>query len=138
MTPAGYSGTPLPKKLGIKDDHTVALVDPPDHGEELLAPLPDGVTLRRSARGKADVSLVFCRDLAAFRRRIDQLWRMAFPDRSVWVCWPKKSSRLFRDMTEDHVREYLLPRGLVDVKVCALDEDWSGLKLMVRRELRDG
>ena len=138
MSPAGYSGTPLPGKLGIKEGHTVALVDPPHHAAGLLEPLPAGVTLRAGARGRADLTLVFCADVRAFRRRVDQLWRMAFPDRAVWVCWPKKSSRLHVDMTEDHVREFALPLGLVDVKVCAVDDDWSGLKLMVRRELRDG
>lgn len=134
--PAGYSGTPLPKKLGIKEGHTVALVDAPDHLPTLLAPLPDAVTLRQSARGRADVSLVFFRRRAQLTRRVEGLWRMAFPDRSVWVCWPKKSSPLFVDLTEDDIRTDVLGRGLVDVKVCAVDQDWSGLKLMVRKELR--
>ena len=67
---------------------------------------------------------------------MEQLWNLAFPDRSVWVCWPKKSSALFTDLTEDGVRELVLGRGLVDVKVCAIDADYSGLKLMVRKELR--
>ncbi|MEM7142133.1 MAG: DUF3052 domain-containing protein [Actinomycetota bacterium] len=136
MTPAGYSGTPLSKKLGIKDGHTVALVDAPPHVDGLLAPLPDDVALRRGARGTPDVSLVFCARRRDLDRRAGQLWRLAFPDRSVWICWPKKSSPLFRDLTEDQVREVVLPGGLVDVKVCAVDDDWSGLKLMVRRELR--
>lgn len=136
--PAGYSGTPLPKKLGIKDGHAVALVDPPDHIDDLLVPLPADVEIRRGARGKPDVSLVFCRTRRDLDRRADQLWKLAFPDRSIWICWPKKSSPLFTDLTEDQVREVVLPGGLVDVKVCAVDDDWSGLKLMVRRELRDG
>lgn len=135
---AGYSGTPLATKLGIGVDHTVALVDAPADVGELLAPLPDGVTLRRSARGRPDVSLVFCPDRRALDRRRSQLWTLAFPDRSVWVCWPKKSSPRFVDLTEDRVREVALPDGLVDVKVCAVDDDWSALKLMVRRELRGG
>ena len=134
--PAGYSGTPLPKKLGIKEGHTVALVDAPDHAVDLLDPLPDEVTLRTGARGTNDVSLVFCRRTGDLRKRVEQLWRLAFPDRSVWVCWPKKSSPMFVDLTEDVVRELVLGRGLVDVKVCAVDDDWSGLKLMVRKELR--
>lgn len=137
MSPAGYSGTPLPRKLGVKEGHVLALVDAPDHIETLLAPLPDDVTLRRGARGRPDVSLVFCPDRRALDRRREQLWTLAFPDRAVWVCWPKKSSDRFVDLTEDQVREVALPDGLVDVKVCAVDEDWSGLKLMVRRELRD-
>lgn len=136
MPPAGYSGTPLPKKLGIKGGHTVAVVDAPSHLASLLAPLPDNVTVRFGARGKPDVSLVFCHTAADLRRRVEQLWRLAFPDRSVWVCWPKKSSELSQDLTEDGVREHVLGRGLVDVKVCAIDDDYSGLKLMVRKELR--
>lgn len=132
---SGYSGTPLPKKLGIEEGHAVAIVDGPDHIDSLLVPLPE-VEIRRSARGKPDVSLVFCRTEGALARRVEQLWRLAFPDRSVWVCWPKKSTSLFRDLTEDGVRAHVLGRGLVDVKVCAIDDDWSGLKLVVRKELR--
>lgn len=133
---SGYSATPLPKKLGIKAGHTVAVVEGPDHIDSLLVPLPADVVIRRTGRGKPEVSLVFCRTEAALARRVEQLWRLAFPDRSVWVCWPKKSSPLFRDLTEDGVRGNVLGRGLVDVKVCAVDDDWSGLKLMVRKELR--
>lgn len=132
----GYSGTPLPKKLGIKEGHVVAVVDAPSHLDALLVPLPADVSIRSGARGKPDVSLVFCRTEAALAKRVEQMWRLAFPDRSVWVCWPKKSSALFIDLTEDNVRTHALPRGLVDVKVCAVDSDWSGLKLMVRKTLR--
>lgn len=135
-SPAGYSGTPLPRKLGIKTDTRLAIIDGPDHVDALLDPLPDRVSVRRDARGTVDVSLVFCRRRRDLARRVGQLWRLAFPDRSVWVCWPKKSSPLFVDLTEDGVRELVLDRGLVDVKVCAVDADWSGLKLMVRKELR--
>lgn len=135
---AGYSGRPLAEKLGIGPNHTVALIDAPDVVDALLAPLPEGVTVRRSARGRPDVSLVFCTDRRALDRRRTQLWTLAHPDRSVWVCWPKKSSPRFVDLTEDGVREIALPDGLVDVKVCAVDDDWSALKLMVRRELRGG
>lgn len=133
---AGYRGTPLPKKLGIKDEMTVAVLDAPAHLADLLEPMPVGVTLRDRAQGKPDVSLVFCASRRDLDRRATQLWTLAFPDRSVWVCWPKKASSQFVDLTEDQVRDVVLPGGLVDVKVCAIDEDWSGLKLMVRRELR--
>lgn len=136
MAPAGYSGTPLPKKLGFKPGHVVALIDAPDHLECLLGDAPDGVTLRSGARGRPDVSLVFCSTVAVLKRRAKQLWGLGFPDRSVWICWPKKSSPHFVDLTEDIVRDVVLPGGLVDVKVCAIDDDWSGLKLMVRKELR--
>ena len=136
--PAGYSGTPLPKKLGIKHGHTVTVVDGPDYLASILVPMPDDVTVRTGARGKPDVSLVFCHRRRDLEKRVEQLWKLAFPDRSVWVCWPKKSSELFADLTEDGVRELVLGRGLVDVKVCAVDDDYSGLKLMVRKELRSG
>ncbi len=134
--PAGYSGTPLPKKLGIKEGHVVAIIDGPDHIERLLVPLPGDVVLREGARGKPDVTLAFCHTAASLSKRVELLWRLAFPDRSVWVCWPKKASPKFRDLTEDGVRDRVLGRGLVDVKVCAIDNDYSGLKLMVRKELR--
>lgn len=133
---AGYSGTPLAKKLGIREGDVVAVVDGPDHAPALLAPLPDGVVLRTSARGRADVSVMFCADRRAFERRLPRVWDRAFPDRSVWIAWPKKSSTAFVDLTEDDVRRAVLPLGLVDVKVCAIDETWSGLKIVVRRELR--
>lgn len=134
---AGYSGTPLAKKLGIRAGDVVAVIDGPADVPALLEPLPAEVTIRPSARGKAHVSLVFCRDRRAFERRLPRFWDQAFPDRMVWVAWPKKSSDAFVDLTEDQVRAAVLPRGLVDVKVCAIDETWSGLKLVVRKELRD-
>jgi hypothetical protein len=133
---AGYSGTPLPQKLGIKEGHVVAALDGPANLDALLTPLPDGVTVRDSARGAPDISLVFCATRRALDRRRAQLWRLAYPDRAVWICWPKKSSELFVDLTEDQVREVVLPDGLVDVKVCAVDDDWSGLKVVVRKERR--
>lgn len=133
---AGYSGTPLPKKLGIKAGHVVSLLDAPDGAAALLTPIPDGVVVRHDARSTSDVAVVFCRDRAALRRRVGQLWRLAHPDRAVWIAWPKKSSRAHVDLTEDDVRAAALPLGLVDVKVCAIDETWSGLKLVVRTELR--
>ena len=133
---AGYSGTPLPKKLGIKPDHVVALLDAPEGVPGLLEPLPADVELRHDARARADVTIVFCATLAVLRRRAGQLWRLAHPDHAVWIAWPKKSSGAFVDLTEDHVREIALPLGLVDVKVCAIDDTWSGLKLVVRKQLR--
>lgn len=134
---AGYSGTPLSKKLGIKPGHTVALLDPPAGASALLEPRPDGVEVRHDARKQADVSIAFCSNRVALRRRADRLWRLAFPDRAVWIAWPKKSSEAFVDLTEDDVRSTALPLGLVDVKVCAIDDTWSGLTLVVRKELRD-
>ncbi|MFK7767481.1 MAG: hypothetical protein AB8B55_09695 [Mariniblastus sp.] len=132
----GYSGTPLSKKLGIKPHMKVTLVDAPDHATELIAPLPDGVTLAKGVRCKADIALVFCRTEAALKKRVKQLWKLAFPDRMIWICWPKKSGSLFVDLTEGAIRKHVLDLGLVDVKVCAVDADWSGLKFVVRKELR--
>jgi len=104
--------------------------------KRFLVPLPDDVTMGIGTRGKPDISLVFCHRRKDLERRVEQLWKLAFPDRPVWVCWPKKSSAPFKDLTEDGVRELVLGRGLVDVKVCAVDADYSDLKLMVRKELR--
>ena len=136
MAPAGYSGTPLPRKLGIKDDHLVALLDEPAMLREILVPLPDGVELRTDLRRRPDVAVAFFVTRSAFERRIEALGRAIFPASSVWIAWPKKSSGVTTDITEDTVREVALPLGLVDVKVCAIDETWSGLKLMWRKERR--
>jgi hypothetical protein len=135
MSAAGYSATPLPRKLGFKPGITAAFLDAPDGLEGLLGDL-DGVTVKRSLRGRADLVLCFVtarRDLA---RRGAGLRRAIAPDGSVWVCWPKRASKVPTDITEDVVRDVLLPTGLVDVKVAAVDATWSGLKLVVRRELR--
>ncbi len=136
MAPAGYSGTPLPKKLGIKDDHTVALLDEPAGMRQILIPLPDGVTFRTDLRARPDVAVAFFTWRSAFTKRIDALGRAIFPAASVWIAWPKKASGVETDITEDTVRDVALPKGLVDVKVCAIDDTWSGLKLMWRKELR--
>lgn len=132
MATAGYSGTPLERKLGLKPGMTAALLDAPD------GVLPDlgELTVKRSLRGGADVVLCFVtarRDLA---RRASPLRTAIAPDGAVWVCWPKKASKVPTDVTEDVVRDVLLPTGLVDVKVAAVDETWSGLKLVVRKALR--
>ena len=132
---AGYSGTPLPKKLGFKPGMTAVFLDAPEHLDKLLGEL-DGVTVKRALRGHADIVLCFVIQRRDLERRAGKLREAVAPDGMVWVCWPKKASKLPTDMTEDVVRDVLLPTGLVDVKVAAVDETWSGLKLMVRRELR--
>lgn len=133
---AGYSGTPLAKKLGMKIGFVVAVLNDPGHFAELVAPLPAGVAFRSTARGKADMVVLFTKQRAELSKRIDALGRMIYPDSMIWICWPKKASKVATDMTEDVVREVALPNGLVDVKVCAVDETWSGLKLMWRKEMR--
>jgi hypothetical protein len=131
----GYSGTPLPRKLGFKPGMTAAFLDAPGQLDALLGEL-EGVTVKRSLRGRADVVLCFVTARSELERRSARLREVIAPDGMVWVCWPKRASKVATDMTEDVVREVLLPTGLVDVKVAAVDETWSGLKLVVRRELR--
>jgi hypothetical protein len=130
----GYSGTPLPKKLGIVADSTLALIDEPAGG--VVRELPTGVTLKRAARGKADVVVAFFTERHTFERRIDALSRMIFPAGGLWVAWPKRASGVATTMDENVVRAVALPLGLVDNKVCAIDETWSGLRVVWRRERR--
>jgi hypothetical protein len=133
---AGYSGTPLVKKLGVKPGAVLAVIDDPGHFLDLVDPLPDGVTVRSTARGRADVAVFFTKERRGLARRIDVLGRLVFPDGAVWVAWPKRASKVPTDVTEDVVREVALPLGLVDVKVAAIDDIWSGLRLVWRRERR--
>jgi hypothetical protein len=132
---AGYSGTPLPKKLGFKPGMTAVFLDAPPELDGLLGEL-EGVVLKRALRGRADIVLSFVTARRELERRAGRLRDAIAPDGMVWVCWPKRASKVATDVTEDVVREVLLPTGLVDVKVAAVDETWSGLKLVVRRELR--
>jgi hypothetical protein len=132
----GYSGTPLARKLGIDPGRRVALLAEPSNLRELLAPIPDGVELRTDLRARADVVVYFTTSRADLARRIGPLGRTVFPDGGVWICWPKRASKVPTDMTEDVVREIALPLGLVDNKVCAVDETWSGLRLVWRRDRR--
>jgi hypothetical protein len=133
---AGYSGTPLARKLGIKPGSSVFVDGAPMPYEQLLAPMPEGVRVQSALDSSTDVVHLFStsrRDLAAALKRTLRLLR---PDAAIWVSWPKKSSRVPTDITEDAIRELALPLGLVDIKVCAVNEIWSGLKLVVRKELR--
>jgi hypothetical protein len=133
---AGYSGTPLPRKLGITEGTVVTLLGPPTGFDDPLTDLPDTVTVRRRLQGRPDVVVAFFTRRADLERRIEALGRAVFPAASVWIAWPKKASGVATDITEDTVREVALPLGLVDVKVCAIDAVWSGLKLMWRRDRR--
>ena len=132
----GYSGTPLAQKLGIKAGHIVVVARDPGHFESLVAPLPEGVRLRRQARGRADVAVLFTTRRAELEQRLHPFARVIHPDGAWWVCWPKRASGVATDVTEDVVRDVALPHGLVDVKVAAIDATWSGLKLVHRRERR--
>lgn len=129
---AGYSGTPLPKKLGIKPGSRVVLVGSPDGFERLLEPLPSGVRLRRTNRGARDVTLWFTRSKRELERGVAAMARAA-GDARLWIVWPKKASPLAADHTELDVRRVGLAAGLVDFKICAVDADWSGLAFARRR-----
>ncbi len=133
---AGYSATPLPKKLGIKEGARLVVTGEAPAMDSLLAELPDAVTQGRRLVGSADVVLFFVVRRARIEERIDQASRVIFPDGGLWICWPKRASGVATDMTEDVVREVGLPMGLVDNKVCAIDETWSGLRMVWRRERR--
>jgi len=134
--PAGYSGTPLATKLGIATGARVAAINAPDGFERLLEPVPEDVTIRSTLRGRSDVVVLFTTSKAALERRMAVAARAIFPDGGLWVAWPKRASRIETDVTEDVVREVALPRGLVDNKVCAIDDVWSGLRVVWRRENR--
>ncbi|HEV2755091.1 MAG TPA: DUF3052 domain-containing protein [Actinomycetota bacterium] len=131
---AGYSGTPLAKKLGIKEGSALALVAAPDGWA--VPDLPSGVTVKTSLRGAFDVAVVFVRSAAELRRRAGSVERSTPDGSAVWIAWPRKAGGHDSDVTENLLREVLLPTGLVDVKVAALDDDWSGLKFVWRKESR--
>jgi hypothetical protein len=132
---AGYSGAPLARKLGIREGDRLAVLADPGHALELLAPLPEGVRLVRKL-GPADVVLFFSTQRSKLEAHVPRLGDAIFPDGACWIAWPKRSSKVPTDVTENVVREVALPLGLVDTKVCAVDETWSGLRLVWRKELR--
>ena len=127
---AGYSGTPLPRKLGIKPGHRVLVLGAPDGFA-----LDDVTASCTTARGKADVIVSFHDRRADLARRMPRLRELMEPAAGLWIAWPKRASKLPTDLTEDVVRELALANTLVDNKVCAIDETWSGLRLVIR--LRD-
>ncbi|HEX4416922.1 MAG TPA: hypothetical protein VH165_03440 [Kofleriaceae bacterium] len=136
MASAGYSGTPLPQKLGIKEGHRVAVLGAPAGVE--LGVLPTGATLQRGLIGKAalDVLVVFVTRRADLVARIAACRPRMQPAAGLWIAWPKRASGVATEVTEDTVREVALPTGLVDNKVCAIDDTWSGLRLVIRKALR--
>ena len=131
----GYSGTPLPRKLGIKPGHRVLALNAPGGFEATLGELPDGVAVRATARGKGDVIVSFHDRRSELARRMPKLRELMEPASGLWIAWPKRASKLPTDLTEDVVRELALANTLVDNKVCAIDDTWSGLRLVIR--LRD-
>jgi hypothetical protein len=133
----GYSGTPLQKKLGIKPGLSIALLNAPPDIDTILGDLPDGVATSRRLTGHRDLVLIFITRQVDLISRLPGLTSAIAPNGMIWVAWPKRASKIDTDMTEDVIREIVLPSsGLVDVKVCAIDHVWSGLKLVIRKELR--
>lgn len=135
-TPAGYSGTPLAKKLGITAGSEVLVLGAPADYESLLEPLPDDVRFKKKPGPTIGLAHVFTTKKTDLSERLTTLRDKLSAETPVWVSWPKKSSGVQSDVTEDVIREVALPLGYVDIKVCAVSETWSGLKLVVRKELR--
>jgi hypothetical protein len=133
MSDRGYSGTPLPRKLGIKPGHRVLVLGAPEGFS--LGSLPEGVEVRTRASGSADVIVAFHLRRAELAQRMPALRERMEPAAGLWIAWPKRASKVETDVTEDVVRELALANALVDNKVCAIDEIWSGLRLVIR--LRD-
>ncbi|HKA02987.1 MAG TPA: DUF3052 domain-containing protein [Acidimicrobiales bacterium] len=133
---AAYSGTPLAKKLGIKAEMTVVTSSAPADFAALLDPLPPGVSWKQQVRPSVDLAVAFFTERDQVARRWPALTKAVGPAGTVWVAWPKRSSGVPTDLTEDTFRELLLPTGWVDTKVCAIDDTWSGLKFVLRKELR--
>lgn len=134
--PAGYSGTPLSKKLGITERTQVALIGAPSDYASLLGDAPVGARLGSSLSQKTDLVHLFVTRREELAAHLAELRQKLRDDAAVWVSWPKKASKVATTITEDVVRELALPLGFVDIKVCAVSEVWSGLKLVVRKELR--
>ena len=134
---AGYSGTPLPKKLGLKDGGVMVLLNAPIGIEKLLVLLPPGARLAAKLADTNALVVLFCKDLATLKKLLPATAKKLHADGSLWISWPKKTSKRYIDLTENGIRAVVLPTSLVDVKVCAVNEDWSGLKLMVRKEQRE-
>jgi hypothetical protein len=129
---AGYSGTPLAKKLGIKEGHIVVLANEPEHLLDILAPLPASVSFKRKAKD-ADVILLFADNLKSLTTNFARLKSQLAQNGRLWACWPKKASGVKTDITsESLVQRIGLDEGLVDVKVCAIDQTWSGLCFVIR------
>jgi hypothetical protein len=136
--PEGYSGTPLPQKLGIGEDDAVALIGAPGWLEDTLATVPEVAEMHTDLDGSAlfDVIVVFVSWRAELEAELGRLRERMAPACGLWVAWPKKAAKVPTDMSDHVVREVALPTGLVDNKVCAIDETWSALRLVIRRENR--
>lgn len=144
MSEAGYSGTPLAKKLGMKEGMVVLTVNAPDNYEQLVEPVPEGVEIidlragspRSDAGRSLDIVHLFTNSRDELFSELARLRNVIEQDGAIWVSWYKKAAKLPTQITEDMIREAAFPLGLVDVKVCAVDDKWSGLKVVIRKENR--
>ncbi len=132
----GYSGTPLARKLGIKPGFRVAVLNEPASYQDWLAPMPPGVVFTAKADAQADIVHSFVVERSALQSQLTSWRNLLKTDVALWISWPKKASKVPTTITEDTIRELCLPLGWVDVKVCAVSEVWSGLKLVIRKALR--
>lgn len=134
--PSGYSGTPLAKKLGIKTGHRVAVLAEPEEFRELLEDLPESVVFQNDLMSDPDIVIAFHTERGRLERSLGDVADAVFPDRTIWIAWPKKTAKVETDLTGDVVRATVLATKLVDIKVCAISETWSGLKVVWRKEHR--
>jgi hypothetical protein len=130
--PAGYSGTPLEKKLGIKNKFKIKLVNEPENYFDLFQDLPDDIRIIKDKKTKKDLIHYFATGAVQLNKDISSLRTEIEPNGMIWISWPKKSSKVETDLDENSIREIALKNDLVDVKVCAVDKIWSGLKLVIR------
>jgi hypothetical protein len=128
---AGYSGTPLLKKLGLKPDCNAFFFKPPESYFDLIAPLPENVAVKKSLTGKLDFIHLFAMNSTEFRQQLQKSKTHLSVNGMIWVSWPKKTSGVKSDLDENIIRDFGLSIGLVDIKVCAVDEIWSGLKFVI-------
>ena len=135
-TATGYSGTPLARKLGFKAATRAHLIGAPPELMDWLVPLPESVLFDACVGAATDLVHLFTAERRVLQQQLTRLRGLLRPDAAVWVSWPKKASKVATDITEDTIRELALPLGFVDIKVCAVSELWSGLKLVIRKELR--
>ena len=133
---AGYSGTPLAKKLGFKEGSRIRISKAPDNYLALVSPRPENVQISKAFRKDIDIWHFFTRSSVELSTQLPRQLKAIRQNGMIWVSWPKKASKVPTDVTEDVIRKVALPLGLVDVKVCAVDDTWSGLKLVIRKELR--
>ncbi len=136
MPDVGYSGTPLPKKLGLVPGMRVVALHAPSDYRAFVAPWPEQASLAARADANTDLVHLFVVERALLAKESQRLRELLKPDAVLWISWPKKVAKVATDITEDVIREVVLPMGWVDVKVCAVSATWSGLKLVVRKVLR--